>query len=276
MKNTKICGDFHEEKISLKIQHPHPLAHLRTSSKMIKAASFAEEASAIQAAATEEAATQEAIAPPKEADAQAEAITADSKEADASEEAVTKEAAAIQGAVAQVAQVAQDALMQVDAQAEAMAATSQAGVTEEATATLGAAGNQALCASHLAAGAKFEQLLQEEVENENHYDPDAPGADTLLAEDEYPGEPPVIQETCLSNILPTKPKGSHMKTCWILVPLLHIHDESRHGSILHHITSSLKATIRKLDYVGVEKVKVKQGASGIAHSYWLILVKPGT
>jgi hypothetical protein len=243
---------------------------------MVKAASFDEEASAKQAAATEEAATQEAIAP-KEAEAQAEAIAATSKEAGTTEEAATEEAAAIQGAVAQGAQVA---FMQVDAQAGAMAATSQAEATEEAAATQEVTGNQVRSASRLAADAHYRQLLEEEeVEDEDldlHYNPDAPGADTLLAEDEYPGEPPVIQETCVTNILPTKPKGSHMKTCWILVPLLHIHDKSRHGSILHDITSSLKATIRKLSYVGVEKVKVKQEASGIAHSYWLILVKPGT
>jgi hypothetical protein len=167
-----------------------------------------------------------------------------------------------------------------------MAATSQAGATEEPAGTQEiagtqeTAGNQALSASRLAADAHYRRLMEQgEVEDEDldlDYNPDAPGADTLLAEDQYPGEPPVMQETCLSNILPTKPKGSNMKTCWILVPLLHIHDKSRHGSILHDITSSLKTTIKKLDYVGVEKVKVKQEASGIAHAYWLILVKPGT
>ena len=99
--------------------------------------------------------------------------------------------------------------------------------------------------------------------------------DVVYADHNYvgDGEIPVVQEGSESVITPSAAKGNNMKTCWICIPLKHIHKQARHTAILNDITFSLKETAKTtLAFVGVEKAQVAGG--GKQQEFWLLLVKP--
>ena len=84
------------------------------------------------------------------------------------------------------------------------------------------------------------------------------------------GDFPVVQETSETVITPSEAKGNNMKTCWICIPLKHIHEEARHTTILNDITSSLETTVNVLAFVGAEKARLV--VNGKQQDSWLLLV----
>jgi hypothetical protein len=82
--------------------------------------------------------------------------------------------------------------------------------------------------------------LSDLFESDSGYNPDARVFNTMLAADDCgPGDSHGIQVAFMSVYLPAMNSGKSIETCWIQVPLLHIHDEPRHGTILHDFATIL-------------------------------------